>query len=98
MRSILFIFLLAILSSCSQPFEGKYKVGQHVEILTGDKYTIMDKYNGVMNNKGEVIWEPEYKLMTKAGWNISWDLGTGAQLSRGIFYAKESQIIGEVPK
>lgn len=84
-----------LLASCTEPFAGKYKVGQHVEILTGDKFTIMEAYPGY--KRGDKIEsEPRYYLMVKAGWTINWDHGIRA--SRGIMYAYESQIIGEVPK
>lgn len=81
------LLVLLATAACSKPVPCRFQVGQHVKILTGDRYVVMEAHEG----SGPV--EPRYKLMQSGrAWNLSLG-GSGVTLA-SVYWAKESEIAG----
>ncbi len=81
----LLTLVLFLLTSCAPDRQPRYKVGQSVELLTGERLTVIEAYAGCFGS------EPNYILSDGIGWKIKIK-PTGLQGTRGRYNIMESQI------
>jgi hypothetical protein len=84
MKQLLTIVLL-LLASCTPDRQPRYKVGQSIELLTGERLTIIAAHAGPYGA------EPSYTVSDGVGWKIKITPG-GVQGTRGRYNVLESQV------